>query len=197
MPLTIDQYRQYVLERKFTQNPSFYRMEFPDGGIKKDKQFVCYPDSILLPGRNFLNTPFSYYGPEYSIPLRREYSDLSANFIVYQDWKERQFFENWMDSILPFKKSSFDTIPKVSDIFPEDLALETRKISVYFTSRPKTAQDLNGTNFYFEFIDAYPTLITPTSFSADNSGYTLFTVNFTYRYYNIVSNTVNMPPKGL
>lgn len=196
MPLRIDQYRQYVLERKFTQNPSFYTMNIMGGGIKNDGMFECYPDSILLPGRNFLNTPFSYFGPEYSIPLRREYSDLSANFIVYQDWKERQFFENWMDSILPYKTFNTSSGPLVSDIFPENFISQTRDISITFKSRP-VKENTYSDNYVFDFVNAYPTLITPTAFSADNSGYTVFTVNFSYRYYRTSNNTVNVQPKGL
>jgi len=195
MPLTIDQYRQYVLERKFTQNPSFYTMDIPGGGIKNDRFLRCYPDSIILPGRTFLTAPFSYFGPEYDIPLRREYNQLSVNFLVFQDWKERQFFDNWMDSVLPYNTPS-RSVASVSDIFPKNLEDVVRNIAITFNAR-KTTSGSNAINQYYNFIDAYPTLITPTAFSADNSGYTVFTVNFSYRYYESNQQAVDLPTKGL
>jgi hypothetical protein len=195
MPLRIDDYRKYILQRKFTQNPSFYSMEIPGGGIENDRFFTCYPDNILIPGRNFLTTPFSYNGPEFSIPIRREYNDFTANFIVYQDWKERQFFENWMDSILPYNRTDGDGRSLVADVIPQNLQSKFRNITVKFSTRnPKSGE--NSVNFRFEFIDAYPSLITPTAFSSDNSGYTLFTVNFSYRFYNTYSKTVDIPTES-
>jgi hypothetical protein len=195
MPIRLDEYRDYVLKRKFTQNPSFYSMEIPGGGINNDRFFACYPDNIIIPGRNFLTTPFSYIGPEYPIPVRREYNDFTANFIVYQDWKERQFFENWMDSILPYNRFDGDGRAVVSDIIPQNLESKTRTITVKFSTR-NLESGTNAVNFRFEFINAYPSLITPTAFSADNSGYTVFTVNFSYRFYNTYSQTVDVPTKA-
>ena len=58
MPVSIDEYRKYILSRNFTQNPSEYTMT-----ISGAETITCYPDSFLLPGRNFVNTPFSYQGP--------------------------------------------------------------------------------------------------------------------------------------
>jgi hypothetical protein len=69
-----------------------------------------------------------------------------------------------------------------SDIFPKDLIKRLRTIQLEFYSREKIEENVLCA---FTFFDAYPLLITPTSFSADNSGYTIFTVNFSYRYYKI------------
>jgi len=191
MALKIDQYREYVLKRKFTQNPSFYRMEFVGGGIRNDPPFICYPDNIILPGRQFVNTPFSYFGPEFNIPLRREYQDLVANFIVYEDWKERQYFENWMDSIIPYATLT-DLIGVYQDRIPNNFLSYLQNIKVVFTQRINPQE-----SFYFEFVDAYPSLITPTQFASDKTAYTIFTVNFSYRYYSSPTNTLDIPLQGL
>lgn len=195
MPLTISGYKNYIESRKFVQNPSNYRMTISPGETNSGSSpsMILYPDSVLLPGRNFINTPFAYYGPEFTLPLRREYNELSVNFIVYQDWIERGYIETWMDAVMPYSKVNSGV--QSSDIFPKDLIKRLRTIQLEFYSRDEmTSQYANnevGANVLcsFQFFDAYPLLITPTSFSADNSGYTIFTVNFSYRYYRILDIT--------
>jgi hypothetical protein len=182
MPLTISDYKNYIESRKFVQSPSNYRMTISPGETNSGSSptMVLYPDSVLLPGRNFINTPFAYYGPEFTLPLRREYNELSVNFIVYQDWIERGYIETWMDAVMPYTKVNSGV--QSSDIFPKDLIKRLRTIQLEFYSREKIKENVLCA---FTFFDAYPLLITPTSFSADNSGYTIFTVNFSYRYYKI------------
>jgi hypothetical protein len=186
MALTIDQYRQYINSRKFVQNPSHYKVEISPGKGKDNQSVpltVLYPDSVLLPGRNFINTPFGYYGPEFPIPLRREYNELSMNFIVYQDWHERKYFEEWMDSILPY---SPDTSTLASDVLPSNFEDRLRNIEISFSNRPSDKspiQSSNSINYGFNLYYCYPILITPTSFSSDNSGYTIFTINMAFKYY--------------
>jgi len=191
MPLTISGYKNYVESRKFVQNPSHYRMTISPGETNRgtSPSMILYPDSILLPGRNFINTPFSYYGPEFTLPLRREYNELSINFIVFQDWIERGYIETWMDAVMPY--NAINSGVQSSDIFPENLAKRLRNIQLEFYSRDNfpTSGQMGGFDANiqcsFEFFDAYPLLITPTSFSSENSGYTIFTVNFSYRYYKL------------
>jgi hypothetical protein len=200
MPLTISDYKNYIESRKFVQSPSNYRMTISPGETNSGSSptMVLYPDSVLLPGRNFINTPFAYYGPEFTLPLRREYNELSVNFIVYQDWIERGYIETWMDAVMPYTKVNSGV--QSSDIFPKDLIKRLRTIQLEFYSRDELGPQVGADNELgadnklkvlcsFKFFDAYPLLITPTSFSADNSGYTIFTVNFSYRYYSILDIT--------
>lgn len=185
---SIEEYRNYVLGRKFTQNPSHYSLTIGSGKTRGGGQTVvykCYPDSVLLAGRNFINTPFAYFGPEFTVPLRREYNELSVNFIVFQDWADRTYFEDWMDAVIPHHAT--DPGMQMSDIFPSDFLERLRNIELTYTQRSSQGGNFpNAINF--KFFDSYPLLITPTSFSSDNSGYTIFTVNFAYKYYEYRSN---------
>jgi len=176
MGYTINQYKSYVEARRFTQSPSHYTMKIDGSSLK-----ILYPDSILLPGRNFINTPFSYYGPEFTLPLKREYNELSVNFIVYQDWAERLYFDEWMDTILPYQANNINV--QSSDILPDDLKKYLRQITINFYGRSGSSKP----EAEFDFYDAYPLLITPTSFTSDNAGYRIFTVNFAYRYYTTIA----------
>lgn len=188
MALSINGYKKYVEQRNFVQNPSFYVMEILPSNSSSTQVTTLYPDSILLPGRNFINTPFAYYGPEFSLPLRREYNELSVNFIVYQDWIERKIIEDWMDTILPYHRK--DPSIAISDIYAHDFISRLRDIKIYFTNRANTqaADDfVPSLNCMFYFHRAYPLMITPTSFESNNSGYTIFTVNFAYHSYDFIS----------
>ena len=181
MTLNIDQYREYVVnKRKFTQSPSEYTMT-----VVGAETITCYPDSFLLPGRNFVNTPFSYYGPELTFPLRREYNELSVNFIVYQDWEERGYFERWSDYVIPSQNKGKENT--VYDSAPEkmDSSLIFRDILLTFNTRALNNSNSNACTFYFSY--CYPLLITPTNFSSDNSGYTVFTVNFAIQEYKMLT----------
>jgi hypothetical protein len=188
MALNIDEYRKYIIDkRKFTQNPSEYVMEVFGGG----DNLICYPDSFLLPGRNFINTPFSYTGAEFTFPLRREYNELSVNFIVYQDWVERLYFEKWMDSIFPSqgRQGSSNTV-LIPDSMVSNFDTKLRTIKIRFNNRPPgngrlSDEGKSTTVTTFEFSRCYPLLITPINFSADNSGYTIFSVNFSVLDYSI------------
>jgi hypothetical protein len=199
MPISLDSYREYIKKRNFVQNPSYYRLQVysPDG-----KDLICYPDSIILPGRNFINTPFSYYGPEFSMPLRREYGEMSANFIVHQDWKERAYFEQWMDTILPYTRLNasvpFGNANDLSDVI-DNLPGKMKTVEIVFLRR-QLAENDSRSNCKVVLNDAYPSIITPTQFSSDNSGYTIFTVNFAFKDYTMEINGDNPanvdPPKA-
>ena len=187
MPVSIDEYRKYILSRNFTQNPSEYTMT-----ISGAETITCYPDSFLLPGRNFVNTPFSYQGPEITFPLRREYNELSVNFIVYQDWFERYYFEEWMSTIIPSRSDSIRP-----DYMKSGLYTNTRDIQIMFHDRPLLSDDGFKFNSAFYFIDCYPLLITPMNCSSDNAGYTIFTVNFAIREYVMLRSAENTPTNKL
>lgn len=190
MPVSIDQYRSYILSRKFTQNPSEYIMQIYGGNAKN---FTCYPDSFLLPGRNFVNTPFSYHGPEITFPLKREYNELSVNFIVYQDWYERIYFEQWMDVIFNNNTEAFSDF----DFMVPSLAGSLRDITITFKDRPLGTDDGFKNNISFIFRNCYPLLITPTNCSSDNAGYTIFTINFAIKEYKVIKNSVAEPSNKL
>jgi len=180
MALSINEYRDYIKKRNFTQNPSHYRMIVPEI-TRVCSPFVCYPDSILLPGTNFTNTPFSYVGEEFTFPLRREYNELSVNFIVYQDWKERRIFEQWMSEMINTTEARTDRRPASSHA--NNFLDYLKDIKIEFVERGGVGKTANNykNNQVIILEKTYPLLITPTNFAADNSGYTVFTVNFAIR----------------
>lgn len=98
MPIsnTIQQFRQDVLQKGGPQIASKYKVNMFFNGSSID----CYPLSVVLPGRNFSLYEQDLYGPVRKVPYKRGYTQCNITFLVYQDWQERKFLENWMNLIV-------------------------------------------------------------------------------------------------
>lgn len=195
---TISNFRAKVLENRGIQQVSKYMCTFAD---PLGDTLQCYPESVTLPQRSFVQVPFSYWGPAEQIPIRREYGECAMTFIIYQDWLERKYFERWMDSVIPTyanQQSSSDTISWAQQIFPLanpfNFEVSASKYSDY--SNPMSKQlgsivvytleaggenTISDANAAFHMIDAYPVSITPTSLSSEATGYGTFVVIFAFR----------------
>lgn len=100
---TIQQFRQDVLARGGPQIAGMYRVMLYAPGIGS---LVCYPLSIVIPGRQFVYYEHDLWGPNRKIPYKRGYTQCHMSFVVYQDWAERVYIESWMNSIIKHKNSS-------------------------------------------------------------------------------------------
>lgn len=99
---TIQQFREDVLGRGGPQISSMYEVllsHFSQSPI------VCYPLSIVIPGRQFIYYEHDLWGPSRKVPYKRGYTQCHMSFIVYQDWAERTYIENWMNSIIVNKQA--------------------------------------------------------------------------------------------
>lgn len=70
------------------------------------KQFVYLCEAAEMPGRGFVNADVRYYGPNQKLPVKTQYEDTTLTFICRSESYERQFFDDWMESINP--TNSFD-----------------------------------------------------------------------------------------
>lgn len=67
-------------------------------------------DSVVIPGRSLSTVPYRFYGPARNMPYEPIYSgEMNLSIILSADMRERNFFENWINSIVnPFNyKFSF------------------------------------------------------------------------------------------
>ena len=60
-----------------------------------------YPTSLVLPGRSFSFFEHDMWGPTRRVPYKRVYTQFNASFIIFQNWKEKNEFEAWMDLMIP------------------------------------------------------------------------------------------------
>lgn len=73
-----------------------------ESGVKPEfiRSMTIRCDSITIPGRSFSTTPFRFYGPARNMPYEQIYSgEVTMTFILSEDLRERDFFENWMKGV--------------------------------------------------------------------------------------------------
>jgi hypothetical protein len=99
----ITQFRQDVLKRGGPQIAAKYKVRLMQGD---SSSIDCYPLSIVIPGRGFVFYPHDLWGPDRKIPYKRNYTQCHMTFIVYQDWSERTFIEQWMNNVIQHTNTS-------------------------------------------------------------------------------------------
>jgi hypothetical protein len=205
---SITDYRAKIAQYGGPQIPSRYKVSFSFRGVDEIKTY--YPESISLPARAFNVTPFSYWGPDYLIPSKRDYGECAMSFIIMQDWEERRYFEKWMDNVITVKgrggrtpgltSSSFGSLfGIIPDVFPSqagtsdvnqseypDIAMPYEKFAGTIGIQCLNTEHNKGPNAIFTLHDAYPTTITTTNLAAEANSYGTFVVVFSFRYYTMI-----------
>lgn len=94
---TIQEFRSDVMSRGGPQIASMYEVTL---NHVSQQPLVCYPLSVVIPGRQFIFFEHDMWGPIRRIPYKRGYTQCHMSFIVYQDWQERTYLERWMNTII-------------------------------------------------------------------------------------------------
>ena len=96
---TITSFRENVISRGGPQIAAMYEATLNSGS----DPLVCYPLTVVIPGRAFQFYEHDIWGPARKIPVKRTYTQCSMTFVVYQDWLERTYIEGWMNNLLASK----------------------------------------------------------------------------------------------
>jgi hypothetical protein len=199
---SIAEFRKSVISRGGVQQPNRYRVIMVDNS---NTSIVCYPESVTLPQRSFNTVPYTPWGPVMQIPIRREYGECAMSFIIYQDWAERRFLENWMNGIVIPHASAAPSEAGVNyfqRLFGPGAGglLSTREASgenyadysnaynnsygtILIGTQPAEEQSLGKYTATLKLNEAYPLTITPTSLSSESSGYATYVVIFAFKDY--------------
>jgi hypothetical protein len=162
--------------------------------------FVTYPENVALPPRSFISTPFSNWGPDFNIPVKREYGECAMSFIIYQDWYERKYIESWMDKVIPTGIKSVggggggggSAAPSAADfadytnpysVFSGNIQINCLSVTSNSSGSPGGKVDGKRVTAKITLNDVFPMSITPTTLSAEASGYGTFVAIFTFRDY--------------
>lgn len=151
---TIQQFREDVLGRGGPQISSMYEVILSHNA---QSPIVCYPLSIVVPGRQFVYYEHDLWGPSRKVPYKRGYTQCHMSFIVYQDWAERSYIENWMNSIIVNTES--DGLPVSSALTsPENIEGKTqieqlRGLANQLSSGGPLAKDATFSENYQDYID--------------------------------------------
>ena len=206
---TITEFRQGVVRQNGFQFTSLYKMHI-ECKIASAISNI-YPTSLVLPGRSFSFFEHDMWGPTRRVPYKRVYTQFNASFIIFQDWKEKNEFEAWMDLMIPPSNggvASVDTsgfrppnevetvIDALSSI--ESPTLGTSGNSTFNESYGDTINYDNTGTITIEFLnaknktkvnskmvllEAFPSTISQVAMGADATGYPTYTVGFQFREY--------------
>ena len=205
---TVTQFRTDVIAKGGPQISSKYQVSL----YSSLGEIRCYPQSVIIPGRLFSFYDQDLWGPTRKIPLKRAYTQCNMTFIVYQDWAERKYLENWMNKIIvnsgsprlnsgAAENSAATSIDATIGSLLPDAVLGPLGLGVQFN--PQQAKTFNAsetsaivtgkfndsihmlptTIFYLR--EAYPASISPLTMASDGTGYPSFTVGFQFKEYKM------------
>jgi len=131
-------------------------------------------ETAELPGRTF-STIEQKFGsnPLEKYPYHTIYNDLSLTFIVSGDMAEKNFFDSWMELVVP--SSNFN--PK----YKKDYISEITIVQYDLQNNPTYSVDL---------IDCYPISVNQLDLDWSSDGHHKLTVVFAYTYW---TKTPNLP----
>lgn len=138
--------------------------------------YMC--EATEMPGRGFMNLDNRYHGPNFKIPFQTQYEDLSMTFLCRAGSQERQFFDDWMETINPTNLWDFnyrDTYTALVHIyqladFPEKVAEGA--------SLPRLPAPV--ALYQWTLHDAYPILVNPQAVTWADDNFQRVTVSMTY-----------------
>lgn len=134
-----------------------------------DLIYMC--DAAEFPGRGFGLTEVRYYGPSMSLPNNSEYQPANFSFLCRVGGTEREFFDNWMETINPTTNFNYEYA------------------SNYYSTVTIYQLGEIGTNaapisYSWRLIRAYPILVAPQQVTWADTDVLRLQVSFTYKYWD-------------
>jgi len=208
---TITQFREEINSRGF-QIASLYEVTMVHGD-----SIICYPLSIITPGRQFVYYNHDIWGPTRKIPYKRTYTQCNMSFIIHNDWAERIFLETWANDAIKNlsglnlaagaqldstgnELTDADATAAVTAAVQES-ASSSNAYSIgnygdytdYLNGlgtvviKCLDSKDKSKVNLQFKLTEAYPAVLGPITLASDGSGYATFNVTFQFRDYTMIS----------
>lgn len=165
-PATLDTFRQYVVNKRGFQAQSRYYVQInvPTTLNVREYSVTGYPEAIQFSQKNVTVITDEVYTMPRRIPVSGDMGDILLSFVIYQDWRERRFFEAWMDAILnyPIERG---VSPGVRSYYSSFGSMNIVFVGNEFT-----------TNQIYTFTEVMPNSLTPIAFDADGFGKVSFQV---------------------
>ena len=140
--------------------------------------------SASIPGRGFFTVEDSEYGPKRAIPHKPQYDQFDCEFLLTNDFEERELIELWQGSMNSYQSNG--TAGAFHSRFHDDY---TGVILVEALSKS------DRVNFRCLMTDAYPIQIGVSSLSQESSDILKLSCQFRYRYYH--TEFMNSKPDNL
>ena len=164
----------------------------PVGGDTRSMTARC--DTAEIPGRTLTTseTRFGNYGPIAKVAYGQVYTDITASFILSEDLREKEFFENWQAAVLDtgaFENRRFASMSfsKFNVNYYRDY-VGTVEIRQYGSGgQLRSIHKLN---------EAYPMILGGLPMNWQDEDILKLSVTFAYRNYNAVFYNSDQPGLG-
>lgn len=145
-----------------------------DGSTATDEHdLVMRCSDVTQPGRGVSTTIASYYGVPSHVAKDSNFGNLSMNFILSEDQREKEYFESWIDDIVgPYRLGT------TSNMF--DLKFQKTYVGTVVIRKLSPTDDVLNETTYFE---AFPIGIGDINMSWQRTDILYLPVSFSYRYY--------------
>jgi len=140
--------------------------------------------SAGIPGRGFFTTEDSEYGPKRAIPHKPQYDQFDCEFLVTNDFEERQLVEMWQGTMNSYQSNV--TSGAFHSRFHDDYTGV-----IYVEALNKAGR----VNYRCIMTDAFPVQIGVSALSQESADVLKFNTQFRYRYYH--TEFMNTKPDNL
>jgi hypothetical protein len=162
------------------------------------RELMCRTDSAELPGRSLMTMEhrFSNYGPINKIPYGQMYSESAMTFILSEDMREKQYFEEWQNSMI--QTGAFEAGSTQQDFYGYSQSqYNPRYFDDYTGSVIIRQYGSDGSlQSIYTLQEAYPIIMSPVSMSWSDDSIARMSVSFAFRNYKSVFYRQDQPGLG-
>jgi hypothetical protein len=146
-----------------------------NAGIERDLVYLC--EAAEFPGRGLQAVELRYYGPNFKMPYQSVYEDINMTFLCRNEGIERQFFDDWMETINPTNTFDFEYRDNYR-----------ARIDIYHYDEEGDV-DFRGNaymipQYAFTLNEAYPVLVNPQPVTWADDQFLRLGITFTYSWWN-------------
>lgn len=206
MTFSVDQLKGEISKRGGIANPTLYNVILPSrwggwGANTRDMNLIC--TRVNLPGRQIATVDKVIGGKMEKVPYNNLFGDVTMTFMLLNDYGARNYFENWMDTIInqsnyePAYKNEYASQIRVQQLDKDFGDKINTKLSVndgFFTRGLSFSLDIKPNDVVYEtrLIDAFPVTMTDIDLSnASNDQVAEFQVTFSYTKYRTKTNLMD------
>jgi len=158
------------------------------GDISTERELSYRAESVDIPGRSISSVEhkFQNYGPVNKVAYGSIYGDVTVQFIMSQDMREKEYFEIWQDKMVGTGAFA-DGQPQFNTKYFDNYAgtIEIRQYGSH--GNLHSIHTLN---------EAYPLIINPITMSWAEDNAARLGVTFAYKNYKCLYTKQDQPDKG-
>lgn len=204
------------LNKQGIAKTSDFEVWITSGKPEEERELRVRAESVDIPGRNFIvaDHKFTNIGPVNRIPTMQTYTDVTVSFILSEDMREKEYFEQWQEKIM-----NTGVYEQSAEQYNMGL-MQADNGDLDFTQFSGN-ENYTNTQFMYKYFDtyigtvdirqygaggrlasihtlqeAYPISIAPISMSWGEENVARLQVTFAYKNYKAVFNRASQPGLG-